>query len=112
MTPLHCGETSLKFFTFFIAKPARSLHDRKDAHLVDGQDLKRGGFAARLVSNLSRSTSSTVPKSAVQPLSKLAQHLVAWEPEKGGLRRAFIHTVSRLVAVLMGALVFTYLGAL
>ena len=112
MSPLHCGETSLKFFAFFIAKPARSLHDRKDAHLVDGQDMKRGGFAPRLVSNLSRSTSYAVPKSAVQPLSKLAQHLVAWEPEKGGLKRALIHTLPHLVAVLMGALVFTYLGAL
>ena len=77
--------------------------------------MKRGGFAARLVSNLSRSTSSTVPKSAVQPLSKFAQHLVAREPEKGGLKRlkrALIHTLPHLVAVLMGALVFTYLGAL
>ena len=112
MTPLHCGETSLKFFAFFITKPARSLHDRKDAHLVDGQYMKQGGFAPRLISNLSRSTSSTVPKSAVQPLSKLAQHLVAWEPETGGLKRAFIYTAPHLVAVLMGALVFTYLGAL
>ena len=112
MTPLHCGETSLKFFAFFITKPARSLHDRKDAHLVDGQDMKQGGFAPRSVSHLSRSTSSTVPKSAVQPLSKLAQHLFAREPERGGLKRALIHTGPHLVAVLKGALVFTYLGAL
>ena len=74
--------------------------------------MKRGGFAPRLVSNLSRSTSYAVPKSAVQPLSKFAQHLVAREPEKGELKRALIHTLPHLVAVLMGALVFTYLGAL
>ena len=112
MSPLHCGETSLKFFAFFIAKPARSLHDSKDAHLVDRQYMKQEGFVPRLVSHLSRSTSSTLPKSAVQPLSKLAQHLVAWEPGRGGLKRALIHLVLHLVAVLMGALVFTYLGAL
>ena len=72
--PLHGGKTSLQLFSFFVAEPTRSLHHCKDAYLAGEQSVRE------VISHLPRLTLLSQP--AIQPLSKLTKHLVAWESEK------------------------------
>lgn len=74
VSPLNGGKTSLQLFSFFVAKPTRSFHHCKDAHLAGEQSVRE------VISHLPRLT--LLSQSAIQPLSKLTKHLVAWESEK------------------------------